>query len=37
MFYWKPEVCAPYDTQGDMAWDASTRKPTAIMSGFKNA
>jgi arabinogalactan endo-1,4-beta-galactosidase len=37
IFYWEPEVYSPFDSYNATAWNASTREPTVIMNGFKNA
>ena len=34
IFYWEPEVYAPFDTWNETAWNASTLEPTVIMNGF---
>ena len=34
IFYWEPEVYAPFDTWDETAWNASTLEPTVIMNGF---
>ncbi|HEY3867251.1 MAG TPA: glycosyl hydrolase 53 family protein [Actinocrinis sp.] len=37
LFYWEPEVYAPFDSYGSTAWSSANREPTVIMNGFKNA
>ncbi|MEV8569090.1 glycosyl hydrolase 53 family protein [Streptomyces sp. NPDC051322] len=37
IFYWEPEVYAPFNTYNMGAWDPSTRRPTSAMDGFRNA
>ena len=37
IFYWEPEVYAPFDTWDETAWNASTLEPTIIMNGFETA
>jgi len=35
LFYWEPEGYSPFTGYANVAWDSATRKPTAIMDGFK--
>ncbi len=35
IFYWEPEGYAPFTGYANVAWDSATRKPTAIMDGFR--
>ncbi|HET9173225.1 MAG TPA: glycosyl hydrolase 53 family protein [Actinospica sp.] len=37
IFYWEPEVYAPFDSYASGAWNSSTREPTVIMNGFAAA
>jgi cellulose binding protein with CBM2 domain len=37
IFYWEPEGYSPFTGYNMVAWDSSTRKPTAIMDGFLEA
>jgi arabinogalactan endo-1,4-beta-galactosidase len=37
LFYWEPECMSPFTGYGNGAWNSSTRQPTAIMDGFKQA
>ncbi|MBE8519300.1 glycosyl hydrolase 53 family protein [Amycolatopsis sp. H6(2020)] len=37
LFYWEPEGYSPFTGYDMVAWDSATRKPTAIMDGFKQA
>ncbi|MEQ0558211.1 glycosyl hydrolase 53 family protein [Amycolatopsis sp. NEAU-NG30] len=35
LFYWEPEGYSPFTGYANVAWDAATRRPTAIMDGFR--
>lgn len=37
VFYWEPEVYSPFASYAMGAWDATTREPTAALSGFLNS
>jgi arabinogalactan endo-1,4-beta-galactosidase len=36
VFYWEPEVYAPFTSYSMGAWDATTKEPTAGLNGFLN-
>ncbi len=37
VFYWEPEVYAPFSTYNMGAWNPTTREPTVALDGFLNA
>jgi arabinogalactan endo-1,4-beta-galactosidase len=37
IFYWEPECMSPFTGYTMGAWNSSTRQPTAIMDGFRQA
>jgi arabinogalactan endo-1,4-beta-galactosidase len=34
LFYWEPEVYAPFNTYGSGAWDPTTQQPTIALNSF---